>query len=81
MNCNIMNYKKLLSAYVEEVVKRSDLESLVKKLRSAQIAEKYSRIFNELSDGNKQAWEIANNTKLMYEAEIDKMINTFEKDK
>ena len=81
MNCNIMNYKELLNAYVEEVVKRSELESLVKKLRSAQIAEKYSRVFSEMSDGNRQAWEIANNTKLMYEAEIDKMINTFEKDK
>ena len=76
-----MNYKELLNAYIEEVVKRSELESLVKKLRSAQIAEKYSRIFNELSDGNKQAWEIANNTKLMYEAEIDKMIKTFKEDK
>lgn len=75
-----MNYKELLNAYIEEVVKRSELESLIKKLRSAQIAEKYARVFSELSDSNRQAWEIANNTKLMYEAEIDKMINTFKED-
>ena len=81
MSCNMMEYKELLNAYVEEIVKRSELESLVKKLRSAQIAEKYSRIFSEMSDSNRQAWEIANNTKLMYETEIDKMINTFEEDK
>lgn len=76
----MMEYKELLKAYVEEVVKRSELESLVKKLRSAQIAEKYSRIFSELSDGNRQAWETANNTKLMYETEIDKLIKTFKED-
>lgn len=76
-----MEYKELLNAYVEEVVKRSELESLVKKLRSAQIAEKYARIFSDMSDSNRHAWEIANNTKLMYEAEIDKLIKTFEEDK
>ena len=74
----MMEYKELLKSYVDEVIKRSELESLVKKLRAAQIAEKYSRIFSENSDDNKQAWEIANNTKLMYEAEIDRLIKQFE---
>lgn len=77
----MMEYKELLKAYVEEVVKRSELESLVKKLRAAQIAEKYARLFSECSEGNRQAWEIANNTKLMYEAEIDKLIKPFKEDK
>ena len=76
----MMEYKELLKAYVEEVVRRSELESLVKKLRAAQIAEKYARIFSEMSDSNRQAWETANNTKLMYEAEIDKLIKTFKED-
>lgn len=75
-----MEYKELLKAYVEEVVRRSELESLVKKLRAAQISEKYARIFSDMSDSNRQAWEIANNTKLMYEAEIDKLIKTFKED-
>lgn len=75
-----MEYKELLKAYVEEVIKRSELESLVKKLRSAQIAEKYARLFSECSEGNKRAWEIANKTKLMYEAEIDRLIKLSEKE-